>query len=58
MPRKQIVIAPLFVRIPFESKEEKAAFDKAVEQADGKTTGRFLLELIRKELEKNKKKVP
>lgn len=55
MPRKQTVLAPLFVRIPFKTPEEKEAFEKAVLN-DTRTTGEFLRGLILEHLKKINKK--
>lgn len=55
MPRKQTVLAPLFVRVPFPTAEEKAEFEQLVDELDGMTTGQYLLALIREDIKKLKK---
>ena len=56
MPRKQTVLAPIFVRVPFPTAEEKAEFEQFVGKLVGMTTGQYLLALIREDIKKVKKK--
>lgn len=55
MLRKQTVFAPLFVRVPFPTAEEKAEFEQRVGGLDGMTAGQYLLALIREDIKKSKK---